>query len=134
MSGDGFRHEMPVRYAEVDMQGVVFNSHYLAYVDDAMSHWMRAVGYDYGLDGFDFMVRHADVDWRGSATYGDTLQIDCVAQRWGSSSFDVRFDLKVREQTVVVIVLTYVGIDPATKAKMVVPPVFRAALSSAPRA
>ena len=86
------------------MQNVVFNSHYLAYVDDAMSHWMRSVGYDYGVDGFDFMVRHAEVDWRGSATYGDTLQIDCAVQRWGSTSFDVRFDIKVREQTVVEIV------------------------------
>jgi acyl-CoA thioester hydrolase len=124
-----FRHELPVRYAEVDMQNVVFNSHYLAYVDDAMSRWMQSVGYDYGVDGFDFMVRHAEIDWRGSATYGDTMQIDCAVQRWGSTSFDVRFDIKVREQTVVEIVITYVGIDPATKNKAVVPAGFRAALA-----
>jgi acyl-CoA thioester hydrolase len=125
-----FRHELPVRYAEVDMQNVVFNSHYLAYVDDAMSHWMRSVGYDYGVDGFDFMVRHAEVDWRGSATYGDTMQIDCSVQRWGTTSFDVRFDIKVHEQIVVEIVITYVGIDPGTKTKAVVPEAFRAALAS----
>jgi acyl-CoA thioester hydrolase len=125
-----FRHEMPVRYAEVDMQQVVFNSHYLAFVDEAMSHWMRSVGYDYGVDDFDFMVRHAEVDWRGSATYGDTMQIDCAVQRWGSTSFDVRFDIKVREQTVVEIVITYVGIDPSTKTKAIVPDGFRAALAS----
>jgi acyl-CoA thioester hydrolase len=127
---DAFRHEIAVRYAEVDMQGVVFNSHYLAYVDDAMSHWMRSVGYDYGIDGFDFMVRHAEVDWQGSATYGDTIQIDCTAERWGTTSFDVRFDIKVREQTVVAVVLTYVGIAVGTKDKAAVPSAFRAALST----
>jgi acyl-CoA thioester hydrolase len=128
-----FRHEIPVRYAEVDMQGVVFNSHYLAYVDDAMSHWMRSVGYDYGVDDFDFMVRHAEIDWRGSATYHDVVQIDCATVRWGTTSFDVRFDIKVREETVVEITLTYVGIEPATKKKAPVPDGFRAALSTTSR-
>lgn len=126
-----FRHEIAIRYAEVDMQQVVFNSHYLAYVDDAMSHWMRSVGYDYGADGFDFMVRHADVDWRGSATYGDVVQIDCSVDRWGTTSFDVRFDIKVREQTVVVVVLTYVGVRAGTTETMTVPSGFRTALAPA---
>jgi acyl-CoA thioester hydrolase len=130
MNQPAFRHEIPVRYAEVDMQQVVFNSHYLAYVDDAMSHWMRTVGYDYGADGFDFMVRHAEVDWRGSATYGDVLQIDCEATRWGTTSFDVRFDLKVREVSVVEIVLTYVGVAHGTTSTMPVPAGFCQALSS----
>jgi acyl-CoA thioester hydrolase len=121
---------MPVRYAEVDMQQVVFNSHYLAFVDEAMSHWMRSVGYDYGVDDFDFMVRHAEVDWRGSATYGDTMQIDCAVQRWGSTSFDVRFDIKVRAVSVVEIVLTYVGVAHGTTSTMPVPAEFRQALSS----
>jgi acyl-CoA thioester hydrolase len=132
MTATGFRHEFPVRFAEVDMQGVVFNSHYLAYVDEAMSHWMRAAGYDYGGDAFDFMVRHAEVDWQGSATYGDTVQIDCVVERWGATSFDVGFDIRVREQTVVAITLTYVGIDPTTKTKSEIPDAFRSALSIPP--
>lgn len=129
-----YRHELPVRFAEVDMQQVVFNSHYLAFVDDAMSHWMRSVGYDYGAPligegGFDFMVRHAEVDWHGSATYGDTMQIDCAVARWGSTSFDVRFDIKVRETSVVDIVLTYVGVRSGTTDTMPVPEAFRQALS-----
>lgn len=131
-----YRHELPVRYAEVDMQQVVFNSHYLAFVDDAMSHWMRAVGFDYGTSfteegGFDFMVRHAEVDWRGSATYGDVMQIDCAVARWGNTSFDVRFDIKVQEVTVVEVVLTYVGVRSGTTETMSVPEPFRRALSGA---
>jgi acyl-CoA thioester hydrolase len=135
VTGVAFRHEVPVRYAEVDMQQVVFNSHYLAYVDDAMSHWMRAMGFDYSAlatehGGFDFMVRHAEVDWRGSATYGDVVAIDCRVARWGNSSFDVDFDIRVREQTIVHIVITYVGVAAGTTNTMTVPDQFRAALST----
>ena len=47
----GFHHEIAVRYGEVDQQGVVFNAHYLAYVDDAMDHWMRLLDADFESHG-----------------------------------------------------------------------------------
>ena len=34
----------PVRYAECDGQGVVFNSHYLLYADEALTGMLRALG------------------------------------------------------------------------------------------
>ena len=39
MKRDDFRffHPLRVRWAEVDMQKIVFNAHYLMYVDTAMS-------------------------------------------------------------------------------------------------
>jgi len=33
-----YRHSIRVRYGEVDRQGVVFNAHYMAYMDDALEH------------------------------------------------------------------------------------------------
>ena len=36
---DRYVHHIRVRYGEVDMQRVVFNSHYLAYCDDAVESW-----------------------------------------------------------------------------------------------
>jgi acyl-CoA thioester hydrolase len=125
-----YRHDMWVRYAEVDQQGVVFNSHYLAYVDEAMSHWMRSVGWDYGKPQWDFMVRHAEIDWRGSASYGDVVSIACEVERWGTTSFDVGFAISVGDRTLVHVTITYVGIDPTTQRKAEVPESFRAALSS----
>lgn len=128
-----FRHELVVRYAECDMQGVVFNSHYLAYVDDAMSAWLRAGGWTYPPTGWDFMVRHAEVDWRGSATYGDVVQIDCAVERWGTTSFVVHYAVGVAggEAPVVDVHLTYVGVDPSTRTKAAAPDGFRAALERA---
>jgi len=112
-----FVHEIRVRYGEVDMQGVVFNAHYLAWVDDAMSAWLEAVGYRGSswappgeAPGWDFMVRHATLDWRGSATFGDTARIACRVARWGTTSFDVSFAVGVEDAVLVEVVLTYVGV------------------------
>ena len=34
-------HRVRVRYGECDMQRVVFNANYLAYIDDATDTWFR---------------------------------------------------------------------------------------------
>lgn len=128
-----FRHSITVRYGEVDMQSVVFNAHYLAYVDDAMTAWMNRVGYSYGAGEFDFMVRHAEIEWRGSATFGDVIDIDCSVEHWGSTSFRVLFLLHVEERPIVDIRLTYVGIRPGRDGgaeKAVIPDEFRSLLST----
>ena len=62
-----FRHEIRVRYGEVDMQRHVFNAHYLAYVDDACDAWLRsALGDDYLTSGaLDIVLKRADITWHG---------------------------------------------------------------------
>lgn len=121
-----FAHEVRARYAEVDAQGVVFNAHYLTWVDDAMSAWLEAVGYrgaSWDAEpvvadgarpddevGWDVMVRHATLDWRGSARFGDRVRIGCSVVRWGTTSFDVRYELTTRGEDLVEVVVTYVGI------------------------
>ena len=40
--GSAFVHPLRVRYAECDPQGVVFNGHYLAYFDIALTELWRA--------------------------------------------------------------------------------------------
>ena len=50
------RHEVRIRYGEVDMQRVVFNAHYLAYCDDAADIWFRSLGMSPASD-WDAMVK-----------------------------------------------------------------------------
>jgi hypothetical protein len=40
-------HRLRVRWAEVDMQKIVFNAHYLMYIDTAMSDYWRALALPY---------------------------------------------------------------------------------------
>jgi len=44
-------HELRVRWAEVDMQKIVFNGHYLTYIDTAVAEYWRAIGLPYP-DGY----------------------------------------------------------------------------------
>lgn len=49
MQRQNFRcvHRLRVRWAEVDMQKIVFNAHYLMYIDTAMSDYWRALALPY---------------------------------------------------------------------------------------
>ena len=108
------RHEIQVRYGEVDLQRVVFNAHYLAYVDDAMDRWMRRLDADFESLGWDFMLKRAELVWEGAAGLGDTITIDSRVSTWGRTSFVVRHDLSVGERTVMTVDVTYVGVEPGT--------------------
>ena len=39
-----FVHHIRPRYAEVDAQGVVFNSHWLTYFDESQTRFFEALG------------------------------------------------------------------------------------------
>jgi acyl-CoA thioester hydrolase len=124
-----FRHRVRIRYQEVDMQQVVFNAHYLAYVDDTMAMWLHeAFGWDGSDDHFDWMLVKAVVEWQGSATYGEHLDVDAWVGRWGTTSFDVAFTGAVGDRPVFTATITYVCITPGTKTKLPVPPEVKAAL------
>jgi acyl-CoA thioester hydrolase len=126
-----FHHEMRVRFVECDMQGVVFNGHYLAYVDDAMGRWMATLGHPYTDFGWDCMVVHAELDWLGSARYEEIVEIECDVVRWGTTSFVAGFDVHVGGRPVCRVELTYVGVALNSKDKMPPPDEFKRALITA---
>jgi YbgC/YbaW family acyl-CoA thioester hydrolase len=66
-----FADPLRVRWAEVDMQKVVFNGHYLMYVDTAMGNYWRALALPYeqtlaALDG-DLFVRKSTLEYLAPA-------------------------------------------------------------------
>jgi acyl-CoA thioester hydrolase len=129
----GHHHEIAVRYGEVDLQRVVFNAHYLAYVDDAMDHWMRELDADFEAFGWDFMLKRVEVDWHGSAGLGDLIEIDSRVARWGTTSFVVDHQLHVGDRRVVSVLVTYVGVEAGTATTMAPPDRVRAHLESSRR-
>lgn len=114
-----YRHTLRIRYAECDMQGIVFNAHYLAYCDDAFGAWVETsmpMAMDFvGNDGsFDVMVKKAVLTWHGAVRFGETLDLDCAVSRWGRTSFDVRFAGSVAGAERFDVVVTYVNIKPGS--------------------
>ena len=123
-----FRASIAVRYGECDMQGVVFNAHYLAYADHAIAEWFKAAlppdamyVSGNGDATFDFMVKKAVLTWIGGSAYGDVVDLDCTVERWGRTSFDVVVRGSVDGGERVEIVLTYVSVSPGTNRPCAVP-------------
>lgn len=89
-----FRHRLPlrVRWAEVDMQAVVFNGHYLTYADVCATEYWRAIGAAYPAGfadlGIDAFVRKATVEYHAPARYDDELLVCGRIARLGRSSAD----------------------------------------------
>jgi acyl-CoA thioester hydrolase len=86
----GFFHELRVRYAEVDSQGIVFNAHYLTYFDTAITEYLRRIGHDYAAlvaeRGLDFHLVKATVEYLAPVRNDALLDIGVAAGRIGRSS------------------------------------------------
>jgi acyl-CoA thioester hydrolase len=117
----------PVRYAEVDGQGVVFNSHYLLYCDEAMSAFCR----ERGLLTLAEQVQlvSSTLSWKSGARWGDILEVDATCTRVGRTSFGLAFDIRVGERSCCQVETTYVLTDGAGRS-IPVPDDARAALTS----
>lgn len=80
-----------VRYAEIDAQGVVFNAHYLAYFDTAITEYLRALPYAYGLGGdtaagTDFHIVKATVEYKAPIRFDDEIEVGVRTARLGRTS------------------------------------------------
>ncbi len=118
-----------VRYGEVDQQGVVFNAHYLAYLDDVADSWLRMLDADFESTGWELMLRRADLTWHGPAGVHDELVVTAEVVRWGTTSFDMAFDIRVEDRVVLTATVYYVGVSVGDHVPMAPPPAVRAHLS-----
>lgn len=131
MNRSDFRYfdRLRVRWAEVDMQHIVFNGHYLMYFDTAVAGYWRAMALPYhatmqALQG-DLFVRKATLEYEGSARYDDQLQVGIRCGRIGSSSMVLHAAVFRGDQRLVHGELVYVFADPATHKSKPVPPQLR---------
>lgn len=127
-----FFHRLRVRWAEVDMQKIVFNAHYLMYFDTAIADYWRALALPYeeamhALGG-DLYVRKATIDFRASARMDDMLDVGMRCARIGTSSMVFEGGLFRQDQFLVGCELVYVFADPATQTSKPVPQVLREVL------
>ncbi len=101
-----------IRYGECDQQGVVFNAHYMAFIDDAVDCWIRALDAEFERRlGWEVMVKRSEITWAGPARFGETLILDLAVDRWGTTSFDVGAVGRVGDREVMASTTTYVVVD-----------------------
>ena len=122
-----FRHleRLRVRWAEVDLQKIVFNGHYLMYFDTAVAGYWRAMALPYAptmaaLDG-DLFVKKATVEYHASARYDDLVEVGVRLQRLGTSSMRLQCAVFRGDTLLVDGELVYVFADPATQTSRPIP-------------
>lgn len=104
----------PVRYAECDQQGIVFNAHYLAYADEAVTYLLEQYGTSYDAilaRGLDTSVVASELQWSSSARWGDVVEVDGEVERLGRTSFTIAMTIRVGERVCCRVRTTYVLVD-----------------------
>ena len=111
-----------MRWAEVDLQGVVFNGHYLTYCDVCVTEYWRAIGMPYPaafIDiGSDLFVRRATLEYHAPARYDDELEICGRTARLGTTSLVFEVGMFRRERATDPLIeaeLVYVNTDPSSR-------------------
>lgn len=136
MARDEFRfaHRLRVRWAEVDMQGIVFNGHYLTYFDVGVTEYYRAIGQPYpdalAGTGTDLYAKKAEIEYHASARYDDLIDVCVRIARLGNSSFEFAVELYRGDELLVSGSLVYVHADPRTRKSQPLPAFLRDAFVS----
>jgi acyl-CoA thioester hydrolase len=129
---DPLSHKLRVRYAECDVQGVVFNSHYLTYFDTSITELWRAGigGYQVMLDrGLDIVVAEANLRFLGSARFDQEITLEIAVRHMGNTSIASEHRISYEGESLVEGTLAHVVVDRQTLAKMPIPDWLRDGLS-----
>ena len=124
-----FFHRLRVRWAEVDMQKIVFNAHYLMYFDTAIADYWRALALPYqasmDLLAGDLYVVKATVEFHASARVDDQIEVAMKCSRIGNSSMVFTGAIFRGDEHLISGEIVYVFADPATQTSRPVPLVLR---------
>jgi acyl-CoA thioester hydrolase len=120
------QHKLRVRWAEVDMQAIVFNGHYLTYFDVAIAEYWRAAGLPYPSGvvdrfGVDFFVVKATVEYHASAKYDDEITVVARCSQLGRSSLRYLMGIFRGDERLISGELIYVCADAKTQKSVPIP-------------
>lgn len=128
-----FFHTLRVRWAEIDMQKIVFNGHYLMYFDTAIADYWRALALPYEAAlhelGGDLYVVKAGLEYKGSARYDELLHVGMKCSRMGNSSMTFTGGIFKGDQLLITGELVYVYADPQTQTSKPIPDILRSTIS-----
>ena len=125
--------ELRVRYAECDMQGHVFNGHYLTWFDMAHTEALRATVGDYAdvvARGIELVVAEATVRYRAPARFDDVLTVAVAFEPLGTTSLTSEFTVTRGEDLVAEGRMRHVCVDATTFSKVPWPAWWKQALST----
>jgi acyl-CoA thioester hydrolase len=85
-----FACRVRVRWAEADLQGIVFNGHYLTYADVGLTEYLRAIGMPMPVwsagPGIELFAVKTTAEYHAPAMFDDVLELRVKVGRIGRSS------------------------------------------------
>jgi acyl-CoA thioester hydrolase len=122
--GEPFEYNLRPRYGECDLQGIVFNAHYLAYFDISMTELWRAAfgGYQAMLDrGVDMVLAEAQLRYLSPARFDEELKLGVSVARLGTTSVLTRHHVWRELELLVEGSLRHVFVDREQLTKVAMP-------------
>jgi acyl-CoA thioester hydrolase len=98
--------QVRIYYEDTDCGGVVYYANYLKYFERARTAYLEERGLSVaGLlqEGTQFMVVHAEVDYRSPGRYGDILEIETSVTQSGRAAVTFAHVVRVRGSRQVVV-------------------------------
>lgn len=127
--------EIRVRYAECDMQGRVFNAHYLTWFDiahtDAICETLGVSLPDLNSSGIDFVVSESGVRYLAPAHFDDRLLVEVAFEPPTTTSLTSRVTVRRDGEPIATGFLRHVCVDATTWGKRAWPDEIREKLVAA---
>jgi acyl-CoA thioester hydrolase len=130
--GEPFRHSLRVRWHECDLQGVVFNAHYLAYFDMGITElWREALGGHQAMvaRGLDLVVAEARIRYLAPLGFDDEFDVLVSVEEMGNTAIHTRLRAVRGTETAAEGELRHVFVGVESGEKTPIPDDIREALS-----
>ena len=129
-----FHHNIRVRFADTDLQAIVFNANYLTYYDVAWTEYFRAVGFkwkDLLALGVDTVLARTSMEFKSPAKFDDVLEVCTRVSKIGTTSLTFEFEIYVEGEDRLIgsAASLYVCVDPKTLKSTPVPDLLRERIS-----
>jgi acyl-CoA thioester hydrolase len=129
-----FHHSLRVRFAETDLQGIVFNGNYLTYYDVAWTEYFRGIGLEYkdfASLGADTVLARTTMEFKSPARFDESLEIHTRVSKIGTTSLTFEFEIypEGEDRLVGSATALYVCVDPTTLRPVRVPDSLRLRVS-----
>ena len=121
-----FHHDIRVRFADTDLQAIVFNANYLTYYDVAWTEYLRAVGFEWKdllALGVDTVLARTTMEFKSPARFDEILEVHTRVSKIGTTSliFDFEIYPQGEDRLVNSANSLYVCVDPKTLKSTPVP-------------
>ena len=119
-----------IRYSDVDSQAIVFNANYARYWDDAITDWFEELGFgglEMGGIGVDVVTARVAIDFKATASFGDTVETTVGVDRFGNTSMTLALSTTRRSDGALLVEgeTVYVFVDPKDFRPVPVPEQFK---------